>query len=198
MELPAHLATEQIRDEKAKVLQSIAPIQLKDVVFGQYAGYRSEPGVAKDSQTETAVALRLKIVNWRWNGVPFYLRTGKCFPRHSSEIAITFRCAPVSVFEPFGAGCSVDNNVLLMSIQPEESFKLRFQVKMPGQPVRLTTRQLEFRYSEELESIPDGYETLLQDILAGEVAQPVTRTDQGFGVRSLLAQRDPHRANCSI
>jgi len=168
MEVPAHLETEQIRDEKAKVLHSIAPIQLKDVVFGQYAGYRSEPGVAKDSQTETAVALQLKIVNWRWNGVPFYLRTGKCFPRHSSEIAITFRCAPVSVFEPFGAGCTVDNNVLVMSIQPDESFKLRFQVKVPGQPVRLTTKQLEFRYSEEFESIPDGYETLLQDILAGE------------------------------
>jgi len=168
MEVPAHLETEQIRDEKAKVLHSIAPIQLKDVVFGQYAGYRSEPGVAKDSQTETAVALQLKIVNWRWNGVPFYLRTGKCFPRHSSEIAITFRCAPVSVFEPFGAGCTVDNNVLVMSIQPDESFKLRFQVKVPGQPVRLTTKQLEFRYREEFESIPDGYETLLQDILAGE------------------------------
>ena len=168
MEVPAHLETEQIRDEKAKVLHSIAPIQLTDVVFGQYAGYRSEPGVAKDSRTETAVALQLKIVNWRWNGVPFYLRTGKCFPRRSSEIAITFRRAPVSVFEPFGAGCTVDNNVLLMSIQPDESFKLRFQVKVPGQPVRLATKQLEFRYSEEFESIPDGYETLLQDIMAGE------------------------------
>jgi glucose-6-phosphate 1-dehydrogenase len=168
MEVPAHLEPEQIRDEKAKVLQSIAPIQLSDVVFGQYVSYRSEPGVAKDSHTETAVALRLNIVNWRWNGVPFYLRTGKCFPKHSSEIAITFRRAPVSVFEPFGAGCNVENNVLLMSIQPDESFKLRFQVKIPGQPVRLTAKQLEFRYSEQFESIPDGYETLLQDILAGE------------------------------
>src|SRR5262249_39332656 len=149
-------------------LQSIAPIQREDVVFGQYAGYREEPGVARDSRTETFVGVKLGVANWRWNGVPFILRTGKRLARRTSEIAITFRRPPVSVFEPFGLTCNVLSNVLLITIQPDEGFSLRFQVKSPGQPVRLATQQLSFGYSTAFSSIPDGYETLLQDVLAGE------------------------------
>ena len=168
MEVPARLDAEAVRDEKAKVLRSIAPIKKEDVVFGQYYGYREEPGVPKDSQAETLVALKLDIVNWRWNRVPFYLRTGKRLAKQTSEIAITFRRPPVSVFEPFGSSCEVQNNVLLITIQPDEGFNLRFQVKSPGQPVKLATQELDFHYSEAFSSIPEGYETLLQDILVGE------------------------------
>ena len=180
MGVPSKLNAEPVRDEKAKVLDSIAPIKMENVVFGQYAGYRQEPGVAKDSQTETMVALKLEIVNWRWNHIPFYMRTGKRLARHTSEIAITFRRPPVSVFEPFGAGCEVEHNVLVITIQPDESFRLKFHVKAPGQPVSLVTKELLFRYGEEFDSIPDGYETLLQDILEG---------DQGLFVRSDWIER---------
>jgi glucose-6-phosphate 1-dehydrogenase len=168
MEVPARLDAECVRDEKAKVLQSIAPIKREDVVFGQYSGYRQESGVAKDSRTETFVGLTLDVANWRWNGVPFVLRTGKRLTRRTSDIAITFRRAPVSVFEPFGPTCSIRSNLLLITIQPDEGFSLRFHVKTPGQPVRLATERLAFAYGDAFSSIPDGYETLLQDILAGE------------------------------
>jgi glucose-6-phosphate 1-dehydrogenase len=168
MEVPATLDAEEVRDEKAKVLRSVAPIRREDVVFGQYEGYRSEHGVQQDSRTETYLALRVNIVNWRWNRVPFYLRTGKRLPIRGSEIAIRFHRAPVSVFEPFGTSCDIRHNVLVISIQPEEGFSLKFQVKTPGQPVVLATQELEFRYRQAFTSIPDGYETLLQDILIGD------------------------------
>jgi glucose-6-phosphate 1-dehydrogenase len=175
MGVPSKLESEPVRDEKAKLLHSIAPIKADNVVFGQYEGYRQEPGVATDSSTETMVALKLEINNWRWNHVPFYLRTGKRLKRHASEIVITFRRPPVSVFEPFGADCQIEHNVLVITIQPEESFRLKFHVKTPGQPLAMVSRELVFQYKEEFESVPDGYETLLQDILEG---------DQGLFVRA--------------
>jgi glucose-6-phosphate 1-dehydrogenase len=168
MGVPSKLNAEAVRDEKAKVLRSIGPIRSGDVVFGQYDGYREEPGVARDSRTETMVAVKLEIANWRWNHIPFYMRTGKRLPRHASEIVITFRRPPVSVFEPFGTGCEIEHNVLVITIQPDESFHLKFQVKTPGQPVMLASRELVFRYDDVFKSIPDGYETLLQDLLEGD------------------------------
>jgi len=170
MGVPSKLEAEPVRDEKAKVLHSIAPIKADNVVFGQYDGYRQEPGVAPESRTETMVALKLEINNWRWNHVPFYLRTGKRLKRHASEIVITFRRPPVSVFEPFGAACEIEHNILVITIQPDESFRLKFHVKAPGQPVSLVSRELVFQYKEEFQSVPDGYETLLQDILEGDQA----------------------------
>jgi glucose-6-phosphate 1-dehydrogenase len=170
MGVPSKLEMEPVRDEKAKVLHSIAPIKPGNAVFGQYDGYRREPDVASDSRTETMVALKLEINNWRWNHIPFYLRTGKRLKRHASEVVITFRRPPVSVFEPFGAGCEVEHNVLVIAIQPNESFRLKFHVKKPGQPVSLVAKELAFQYNETAESLPDGYETLLQDLLEGDQA----------------------------
>jgi glucose-6-phosphate 1-dehydrogenase len=168
MGVPSKLEMEPVRGEKAKVLQSIAPIKAENVVFGQYDGYRQEPGVTSGSRTETMVALKLEINNWRWNHIPFYLRTGKRLKRHASEVVITFRRPPVSVFEPFGAGCEIDPNVLIIDIQPDEGFRLKFHVKKPGQPVSLASKELVFQYNETHESLPDGYETLLQDLLEGD------------------------------
>jgi glucose-6-phosphate 1-dehydrogenase len=115
MGVPSNLEAEAVRDEKVKVLRSLAPITRENVVFGQYVGYAEEKGVAPESRTETMVALKLEIANWRWNHIPFYLRTGKRLPRHGSEIVITFRRPPVSVFEPFGAGCEIGHNQLVIT-----------------------------------------------------------------------------------
>ncbi|MBI4471969.1 MAG: glucose-6-phosphate dehydrogenase [Acidobacteria bacterium] len=178
MEVPAALRGEAIRDEKRKVLASIAPIKPEDVVFGQYTsgriggrlvpGYRDEAEAVRHSKTETAVALKIDVANWRWQGVPFYLRTGKRMPRRVSKAVVTFKCAPVSVFQPFAPGCSLSNNVLVITIQPDEGFDLQFQVKTPGQPVQLATQKLHFDYAQAFSDLPDGYETLLLDILNGD------------------------------
>ena len=177
MEVPAAFEADAIRHEKVKVLRSVTPIRPEDVVFGQYApgkidgsevpGYREERGVAADSSTETFVALRLEVANWRWQGVPFYLRTGKRMPRQLSQIAITFRCPPVSFFQPFSS-CAIHSNVLVVTLQPREGFDLHFEVKTPSRPMTLETHRLRFRYAEAFEPLPDAYETLLLDTLTGE------------------------------
>jgi glucose-6-phosphate 1-dehydrogenase len=193
MGVPSKLEAEPVRDEKAKVLHSIAPIKADNVVLGQYEGYRREPGVTPDSRTETMVALKLEINNWRWNHIPFYLRTGKRLQRHASEIVITFRRPPVSVFEPFGADCEIEHNVLVITIQPDESFRLRFHVKAPGQPVSLVSKQLEFAYKGEFAAIPDGYETLLQDLIEGDQALFVRADwiESSWRLYDLLLQSPP-------
>src|SRR5262245_30453445 len=180
MEPPAAMDAESIRDEKEKVLRSLRPIQPEDVVFGQYAAgrmdgqpalaYRDEPGVAQDSNTETFVAMRLRIANWRWQGVPFYVRTGKRLPKRVSKIVVIFKIAPVAVFQPFGASCQPRSNALVMTIQPDEGFNLQFQVKAPGQPITLATQNLHFSYTEAFSRLADAYETLLLDILSGDQA----------------------------
>lgn len=177
MEIPAAFEAEAIRHEKAKVLRSVVPIRADDLVLGQYArgqinshevpGYREEPGVASDSHTETFVALRLEIANWRWQGVPFYIRTGKRMGRRLTQIAVTFRCPPVSVFQPFDR-CQIHSNVLVITLQPDEGFDLCFEVKMPGEPLTLQTQRLHFRYAEAFARLPDAYETLLLDIMRGD------------------------------
>jgi glucose-6-phosphate 1-dehydrogenase len=177
MEVPAAFAAESIRQEKAKVLQSVAPIKPDDVVFGQYtqgiveaeavSGYRQEPGVAKDSSVETFVAMRLEIANWRWHGVPFLLRTGKRLPRRVSQIVISFRCPPVSIFQPFD-DCTIHSNAIVITIQPDEGFDLQFEIKAPGREVQLQSRSLHFLYSEAFAPLPDAYETLLLDVLIGD------------------------------
>ncbi|MDA2914329.1 glucose-6-phosphate dehydrogenase, partial [Acidobacteriia bacterium AH_259_A11_L15] len=173
----AAFEADAIRDEKVKVLRSVAPIRPEHVVRGQYSrgklngkevsGYREEPGVAPDSQTETFVALRLEVANWRWQGVPFYLRTGKRLPRRMSRIAVNFRCVPVTFFQPFDS-CKIHSNALVITLQPDEGFDLHFEVKTPGQPLTLQTHRLHFRYQEAFAPLPDAYETLLLDVLAGD------------------------------
>lgn len=193
MGVPSKLESEPVRDEKAKVLHSIAPIKAGNVVYGQYEGYLQEPGVARDSRTETMVALKLEINNWRWNHIPFYMRTGKRLKRHASEIVITFRRPPVSVFEPFGADCEIEHNVLVITIQPDESFRLKFHVKAPGQPVSLVSKELVFQYTGEGTPLPDGYETLLQDLLEGDQALFVRADwiESSWHMYDLLLQAPP-------
>ena len=181
MEPPSSFDADAIRDEKVKVLRSTRPIDTAQVQLGQYAageldgvpmpGYRQEEGVPEDSTTETFVSLPLYIDNWRWQGVPFVLRTGKRLPRKLTQIAVHFRCAPISLFQndaTNGAGCDVNPNVLVITLQPNEGFDLRFEVKTPGEAVQLATEELSFRYKEAFSAIPDAYETLLRDIIQGD------------------------------
>lgn len=177
MEVPASFDPEAIREEKSKVLRSVAPVRISDVIYGQYMrgrvngnevpGYREEPGVAPDSATETYVAIRLEIANWRWHGVPFFLRTGKRLAKRSSQIVVTFRCPPVSMFGPFDS-TPIHANALVITIQPDEGFDLRFEIKAPGESVQLVSRSLHFRYLEAFAPSPDAYETLLLDVLKGD------------------------------
>ncbi|HEX9244820.1 MAG TPA: glucose-6-phosphate dehydrogenase [bacterium] len=178
MEIPGAFDADAIRNEKVKVLRGIVPLGEDDAVFGQYRrgrlngrevpGYLEEPGVAPDSTTETFAALRLDIATWRWHGVPFYLRTGKRLPHRTTRIVITFRRPPVLVFQPAPSSCVIHANQLVITIQPDEGFELSFEVKAPGQPLRLETQRLHFRYAEAFAPLPDGYETLLLDVLAGD------------------------------
>jgi len=178
MEPPTTFESDAIRNEKIKILHQITPIKSEDVVFGQYTegmingkkvrGYREESGVSPESKTETFVGLRLEIANWRWAGVPFFLFTGKRMPQRLTEIKVRFQCAPVSIFAPFGPACSVQPNVLIITIQPDEGFDLKIQVKSLGQPMNLTTQSLNFKYSEAFGSSPDAYEALLLDVINGD------------------------------
>lgn len=177
MEVPASMDADAIRFEKIKAVRSIATIDPDEIVFGQYAageldgkpvpGYHDEPGVAHDSATETFVALRLEVDTWRWQGVPFYVRTGKRLPRRVSEIVLNLRQPPVSLFEQFDA-CRLTSNSLVLRVQPDEGFVLTFDVKAPGDPFRLATEPLHFNYQEAFGEIPEAYQTLLLDVIEGD------------------------------
>ncbi|MCL5744369.1 MAG: glucose-6-phosphate dehydrogenase [Acidobacteria bacterium] len=177
MELPAAFDADAIRYEKAKVLRAIQPIPPENVYFAQYTagqidgqpvpGYREEPLVSTESQIETFVALKFEIANWRWQGVPFYLYTGKRLPRRTSQIAVTFRRPPISIFQPLTTG-TIHSNTLVITLQPDEGFDLEFEVKAPGPSMHLETQSLHFRYAEAFAPLRDAYETLLLDILEGD------------------------------
>lgn len=174
MEPPARLDAEGIRREKIKVLRSTRTARSNEVVFGQYGpgpddpeGYRDHEGVAEGSTTETFVAVRLHLDNWRWQGVPFVLRTGKRMPDRVTEIAVVFRRPPVTLFKTAG-DCSPARNVLRIRLQPDEGFQLSFDVKTPGSGFDVTTRDLAFRYEDEFGRFPDAYETLIEDIIEGD------------------------------
>ena len=177
MEAPAAFEADAIRNEKVKVLKSITPIKDSDVVFGQYRaghilgesvlGYTDEENMPEESETETFVALRLEINNWRWQGVPFYLRTGKRMKERRSQIVVTFRPPPVSLFMGTNQR-PISPNALILTIQPDEGFDLRIEVKKPGQGIALKTESLDFRYSDDFVDLPDGYETLLHDVLTAD------------------------------
>jgi glucose-6-phosphate 1-dehydrogenase len=177
MEVPATFAADALRNEKVKVLSQILPVTPEDAVLGQYirgtvdgnpvVGYTEEPRIPHDSVTETFAALKVEVANWRWKGVPFYLRTGKRLPRKLTQIAITFHRAPVSIFRP-NTTAAIEPNVLVITLQPDEGFDLQFHVKSIGQPVTLTTQRLRFRYAEAFGSLPDAYETLLLDVITGD------------------------------
>lgn len=183
MEPPAIFEADAYRDEIAKLISSIRPLEGQDLgkisVRGQYVeavdserpavGYRKEEGVAPNSQTETYVALKLFIDNWRWRGVPFYMRTGKRLPKKSSEIAITFRPIPHSIFKPIRPK-DFNQNVLLLRMQPHEGMGLSLEVKSPGSKLCVNTLEMDFSYSDFMqgEDIPDAYERLILDALLGD------------------------------
>jgi glucose-6-phosphate 1-dehydrogenase len=168
MEPPATYSPAAIRDEKVKVLDSLRPLRPDDVVFGQYApgsgrgGYLDEAGVAADSDVATYVAMRLFIDNWRWQGVPFVLRSGKALPRRVTEVAVTFRDNPVQFF----TNATADR--LLITLQPDEGFEMRIDVKRPESDMELAQIPLAFSYGDEFGRIPDAYETLLADVVDGD------------------------------
>jgi glucose-6-phosphate 1-dehydrogenase len=182
MEPPISFDAEAVRSKKAEVIQAIRPMTpdqaLNDAVRGQYAAgtvlgkpvraYRDEPNVAPDSVTETYIAWKLAIDNWRWAGVPFYLRTGKYLKRRWTEIAIRFHQAPYSLFR----GTPVERmnpNWMILRIAPEEGIALQFAAKHPGPSVKLSTVSMDFAYSNYFKMAPNtGYETLLYDCMIGD------------------------------
>ncbi|MFO7627976.1 MAG: glucose-6-phosphate dehydrogenase [Prochlorococcaceae cyanobacterium] len=190
MEPPGRFDPEAIRNEKAKVLQSAHLANENEpwqcCVRGQYAaggsadrplpGYRQEPGVNANSTTETYVAMKLFINNWRWQGVPFYLRTGKRLPKRLSEVVLTFREAPVHLFD--AAGGAPTPNQLIMRIQPDEGAEFKFEVKAPGSGMRSRPVDMAFSYDESFgEPSDEGYVRLLADVMLGDPTL-FTRSDE--------------------
>lgn len=198
MEPMVSFVADEIRNKKIDVLHAIRPISSdiqKCVVRGQYAGgwidgkevpgYCEEEGVSPASQTETFVALKLFVDNWRWQGVPFYLRTGKRLMRQASEVVIHFRAVPHQCFPP-EATLDWKPSRLILSIQPEEGIVLRFQAKYPGSMMHMRTVDMRFSYQEAFTvSSPDAYETLLWDIMKND-ATLFMRADQVEAAWGLL------------
>jgi glucose-6-phosphate 1-dehydrogenase len=169
MEPPPAFEAYQLRDETLKVLRAMRPVSPADVVRGQYRGYRDEPGVAPDSQVETFAALRTQIDNWRWAGVPFYLRAGKRVGRRVAEATVVFQDVPHLLFEREGiAGMAA--NRLTIRIQPDEGISLSFMVQRPGLGIRLDGAALDFDFGETFAGAPlvEAYEQLLLDAMHGD------------------------------
>jgi len=181
MEPPASLEDSSVRDEKTKLLKSIRMYDTHEVdryfVRGQYIrgkinskevpGYREERNVNPNSYVETFVAGKFLIDNWRWSGVPFYLRAGKRLKKKISEIAIIFKEVPHSIF--FKNNVELEQNVLILNIQPDEGFSLKIQAKQPGSKLCLNTLTMDFKYNEFFDfKGPDAYERLLLDAMVGD------------------------------
>jgi glucose-6-phosphate 1-dehydrogenase len=182
MEPPVSFAADTVRDERVKVLSAIHPFSPEDVlhqaVRGQYGegavdgkpepAYRAEKSVGAGSNVETFAALKLVVDNWRWAGVPFYLRTGKRLPKRVSEIAIQFKCAPLMLFRETPIE-RLNPNLLVIKIQPDEGISLRFEGKVPGPTMRLGTVRMQFQYEDYFgRQAHTGYETLLYDCMLGD------------------------------
>jgi glucose-6-phosphate 1-dehydrogenase len=190
MEPPSQIHSHAIRNETLKVLQSIRPINVHDiekqVIRGQYTGstirgirynsYREEPEVSSDSRTETFVALKLFIDNWRWGGVPFYIRTGKHLPTRVTELVVHFKPTPHPLF-CFDEGRSNSYNQLVMRIQPDEGILLKFGMKVPGAGFNVQEVNMDFHYADLMQkNIPEAYQRLLLDCMQGD-ATLFTRGD---------------------
>jgi glucose-6-phosphate 1-dehydrogenase len=191
MEPPVSLDAESIRDEKVKLLKSIRPMQAEDVlqqvVRGQYfagatngslqPGYRQEPNVKPDSNVETYVALKLFIDNWRWSGVPFYLRTGKRLPVSASEVRVQFRPTPHVLFAA-QCGQRLDANSLALRLQPNEGISVRFNGKVPGTSLAVRPVRMHFSYDAEFGAYtPEAYERLLLEAMAGDATLFIRRDE---------------------
>jgi glucose-6-phosphate 1-dehydrogenase len=179
MEPPARRNEDDIRDEKVKVLRSALPIRPQDVVRGQYTGgavggvavpaYREEPGVSPTSTTETYLALCLRIANWRWHNVPFFVRTGKRLPAKSSRVVVTFKAPPVSFFQT-ESEYELNPDQISILLQPEEGFEVAFEIKVPGREMRVQTHRMKFHYADVFGELPDGYDTLVEDVMLGDAS----------------------------
>lgn len=194
MEPPTSFDADAIRSKKVDVFQAIKPVSPHCAVRGQYdAGavlgkpvraYRSEPNVDPKSNVETYVALKVGVDNWRWAGVPFYLRTGKSMTRRTTEIAIRFKEAPMALFE--STECrSMRANWLVIQVQPEEGISLQFEVKRPGPTVELQTVKMNFAYKDWFPPQQNvGYETLLYDVMIGDqtLFQRADQVEQGWRI----------------
>lgn len=182
MEAPASFDADSVRDEKVKLLSSIRPFDLnklsENIVRGQYAAgkingapvkaYTEEEGVSPDSQIETFVAARFFIDNWRWQGVPFYIRSGKRMKKRVSEIAITFKRVPHSIFTPIRAE-DLAPNTLVLNVQPEEGLALTIQAKQPGPKLCMGSLTMDFKYDQIFNGEkPEAYERLLLDCMLGD------------------------------
>ena len=186
MEPPVEFSAKDIRDEKVKTLRAVQTPRIEPrrwIVRGQYAegggnvGYLSEEGVDPDSETETFVALRLAIDNWRWAGVPFFVRTGKRLRARGTEIAIQFKQPPLHYFERLGVAMP-EANSLVFRIQPNEAISLTFNSKPPGMDFQIRPVNMDFRYGRSFnEDLPDAYERLLLDALKGD-STLFTRADE--------------------
>lgn len=182
MEPPTSFDPDRIRDEKTKLLSAIQPFPTDDmdawIIRGQYGegviddnkvpGYRSEEGVDPESRTETYVAAKLLVDNWRWQDVPFYLRAGKRLPKRISEIAVTFKGVPHSLFQPL-TEADLTPNTLVLNVQPNEGMGLTIQAKHPGPKLCMSTLTMDFKYADIFhEDLPDAYERLLLDCMLGD------------------------------
>jgi glucose-6-phosphate 1-dehydrogenase len=191
MEPPVSLAAESVRDEKVKLLKSIRALTPEDVarqvVRGQYfagivngearPGYRQEPKVKPNSNVETYVALKLLIDNWRWSGVPFYLRTGKNLPMSASEVRIQFRPTPHVLFAA-QCGQHLDTNAIALRLQPNEGIYLRFNGKVPGMSLGVRPVRMHFSYDSEFGAYtPEAYERLLLEAIAGDATLFIRRDE---------------------
>lgn len=181
MEAPARFTADLVRDEKVKVLQAVRPMTgadfAQDTVRGQYEGYLQEPGVDPKSRTETFASLKLHVDNWRWQGVPFYLRSGKAMSCRTTQIVIQFREPPHMLFAD-GARRSPDANRLVIQVQPAEGIQLHFHTKVPDAGMKLRLTDLDFSFQEEFNSkLPDAYQRLLLDALIGD-ASLFARSDE--------------------
>jgi glucose-6-phosphate 1-dehydrogenase len=190
MEPPVSLEAEAIRDEKVKLLKSIRPLSpadvAKQVVRGQYfagvvdaearPGYRQEPKVKSDSNVETYVAMKLFVDNWRWSGIPFYLRTGKNLPTSTSEVRIQFRPTPHVLF---AAACGeLDQNAIALRLQPNEGIYLRFNGKVPGTTLGVRPVRMNFSYDAEFGAYtPEAYERLLLEAMVGDATLFIRRDE---------------------
>lgn len=165
MEPPLAGDEESVRDKKSEIFKALSPVAPDDFVFGQYAGYRDEKNVAPDSVTPTFAAVRLEIENWRWKGVPFYLRSGKALAKKVTEIVIEFKRVPLCALTRDGACRNMQPNILTLRIQPDEGMSLGFNMQKPGHADDLQRADLHFHY-EELGSEPaEAYERVLLDAM---------------------------------
>jgi glucose-6-phosphate 1-dehydrogenase len=171
MEPPVSLAAKPLRDEKGKVFDALRPIDVRHVVRGQYEGYRSEPGVTADSDTETMIAVRAEVENWRWHGVPFFLRSGKCMTASRQVVTLGFHEPPLRMFRAHKRDAPMGRvNEIVIDFADPGSIAIEFMAKKPGPEMTLGATSMNFRYEESFaqSNALEGYERLILLAMLGD------------------------------